>query len=208
MTAYTNFVQDFPSRCMGLLNLAESSARANDREVTLVLLVASAGFVIPFERLRKPTLGKPAHPSGDRETYQEYAKSLEELMDTKFLGSELHREQSTVWQAGSLRSIQGDPDSWPELCQDKTLSKDKKVSNILKGIRNALAHGNIFTKGNPISSIIFVSVNTNNEGEVKGFSFISTSPETFLSFLKAWFTFVKQQNLPQEVVDEVLGLAA
>lgn len=207
LTAYKNFVQDFPNRCMDLLNLAEKQARAQDREVTLVLLVASAGFVIPFERLRPP--GKLDHPIGDRERYPEYSEKLKQLMDSKFRGSELHPEQDTLWKAGNLKCIQGDPDSWPELNKNKTLSSEKTTSNVLKGIRNALAHGNIFTTGNPISSIIFVSVNTNDEGDqITGYSFIKTSPEAFLSFLKAWFTFVKQQKLSQYDVSKVLKDAA
>jgi hypothetical protein len=229
VTAYKNFVQDFPNRCMDLLKLAEEPPRKKDREVTLALMVASAGFVIPFERLRPP--GKIDNPVGDREKYSNYSEKLKNLMDTNFRGSTLHPENVTDWQAGSLKSIQGDPDGWQELSQDKTLVEAKTVGNVLKEIRNALAHGNVFTKGNPISSVVFVSVDTKTsykktEGkehhliiddekiyvtekhEIKGYSFVSMSPESFLNFLKLWFKFVQSQNISQYEVAKELENAA
>lgn len=208
MAEYKNFVQDFPSRCMDLLESFEQQAQAKDREVTLTLLVASAGFVIPFERLKLP--GKLEHPVQDRENYPRHSKALEQLMANKFRGSELHpTERSTNWQAGKLKSVRGSPNTWPELWENKILSEEKTVSNVLKSIRNALAHANIFTIGDPIDKIIFVSVNTNLAGnEITGYSFVSTSPEDFSYFLKAWFTFIGRQDLSQHDVSEALQRVA
>ena len=46
MSAYKDFVVDFPSRCLELLNHFERDAAARDRNVTLLLLVASSAFVL------------------------------------------------------------------------------------------------------------------------------------------------------------------
>jgi hypothetical protein len=205
MTAYKNFVQDFPNRCMDVFKLLEKQAKNNDREVTLALMVASAGFVIPFERLRP--LGEINHPTRDREKFPDYASSLQQLMEAKFIGSELHPKKSN-WFSGKLKSIDGDPDSWPEL-NKKTMPSDKTVGNVLKTIRNALSHGNILTKDNPISQIIFVSVNRNTEEQtISDYSFVSVSPEDFLTFLKCWFRFLENKKISQyEVVAELENAA-
>lgn len=60
MTAYKNFVQDFPTRCKDVLELAESRTNHQVREVTLLLVVASAAIIVPYERLRKD--GQFPHP--------------------------------------------------------------------------------------------------------------------------------------------------
>ena len=207
MTAYKNFVQDFPNRCMDILKMARSKAVTNNREVTLSLMVASAGFVVPFERLRPP--GKLDHPSRDREIFSEHSDRLSDLMDSFFIGSSLHPKSFTEWHSGSLKSIEGALDSWPELAGKKVMPKSKKVGNVLKGMRNALAHGNIYTKGSPIDSIIFVSVNTNDEGtEIKDYSFVSVAPNLFLDFLERWFSFIGQERLSQFEVSKLLANAA
>jgi hypothetical protein len=79
MSNYNNFVQDFPKRCDELLCHFIKPASGRDREVTLMLAVASAGFVIPFERLRQPTDPQRQHPARDRERFEEYsgAKKLD-----------------------------------------------------------------------------------------------------------------------------------
>jgi len=207
MTAYKNFVQDFPNRCLDILKMAKSQAKMKDREVTLSLVIASAGFVIPFERLRPP--GELEHPSGDREKYKKNSENLSKLMGTKFVGSALHPSSRTNWLAGKLKKIEGAPDSWPELTEKKLMSNEKTVGNVLKSIRNALAHGNIYTKGNPIESIIFVGVNTNKQKTIiTGYTYISIKPTEFVDFLTKWFTYINDEELSQFEVKELIDSAA
>ena len=52
MTAYKNFVQDFPTRCCDMLKDYEREALLSGREVTLTLAMAASGLIVPFERLR------------------------------------------------------------------------------------------------------------------------------------------------------------
>lgn len=67
-------------------------------------------------------------------------------------------------------------------------------------IRNALAHGNIFTRGNPeIEQIILLSeraVGTNK------FNFLAVAPADFRLFLKNWLEFLRDLDLPEDVVSE------
>lgn len=200
MTAYENFVSDFPMRCLEVLKIAEKQARLEQREVTLILMVASAGLVIPYERLSD----KKDHPTGDPKKYEKAAEKLDSLLKQKFLSSSLSKGTGK-WKAGRLKSIAGDPDSWDELDPGKNLSSDRKVRSVIDTIRNALAHGNIFTYQNPIERIIFVSKKKKKENR---FSFVSVSPEDFSSFIKSWFEFLKEANIPFEVSDFSFSNAA
>ncbi len=235
MTAYKNFIKDFPERCRDILERYESDALSGGREVTLTLAMAASGFVVPYERLRhkrlrpqegeppypdaasgfvvpyerlrhkrlRPQEGEPPYPDG---IYEQAASQFDDLLKEKFLGSPLWKEEGSSWSFGKLKSAAGGPDSWPEL-QDprkKPLGPCKKVSSILKHLRNALAHGNIFTfpKDDPdkdepdIKLIIFLSQPYMKSPE---FNFLCVSPQDFQKFLKNWFVFTSALNLPEEV---------
>jgi hypothetical protein len=89
MTAYKNFVEDFPRRCRDILDLAGKPALSRGREVTLTLMVASAGLVVPYERL-KPDGGGGGHidhPSGDNKRFADAAAKLRSLLDAPFMSS-------------------------------------------------------------------------------------------------------------------------
>jgi hypothetical protein len=155
MTAYKNFIDDFPYRCRDILNITKRPALHRGREVTLALMVASAGLVVPYERL-KPDIGWGDHPSGDRKTFADAAGKLESLLGELFMSSRLCTEANPTWRVGKLLSVTGDPDSWEGLQTSRPISKDKTVGGILSIIRNALAHGYIWTLRDPIEAIIFV----------------------------------------------------
>ena len=137
MTAYKNFIDDFPCRCRDILNIAKSPALHRGREVTLTLMVASAGLVVAYERLR-PDIGWGDHPSGDRNTFADAAEKLESLLRQPFMSSRLCAETNPTWRVGKLLSVAGDPDSWGGLQKSQPISKDKTFGGILSVIRNAL----------------------------------------------------------------------
>ena len=203
MTGYKNFIDDFPRRCRDILNIAKRPALYRGREITLTLMVASAGFVVPYERLT------PGHPSGDSKRFVGAAEKLQSLLDQAFTSSVLSQQMSSTWYEGKVGSVNGDPDSWDGLRKRKPFSKDKKVSATLKVIRNGLAHGNIFTFGNPIiQEIIFIKKNFNDVGEVRDYSFVYLVPQDFSQFLENWFDFLNDVCIPQEVAFKVLKDAA
>jgi hypothetical protein len=202
MTGYTNFIDDFPRRCRDILNIAKRPALYRGREVTLALMVASAGFIVPYERLQ------PDHPAGDSKRFFGAAAKLKSLLDQSFTSSILFNKMNSAWYDGKVVSVNGDPDSWDGLRKRKPLSADKTVNTTLKLIRNGLAHGNIFTAGNPIEAIVFIKKNFNNDGVVHDYSFIFVTPQEFLQFLENWFDFLNDFGIPQEVACDVLKDAA
>jgi len=207
MSEYTNFVRDFPARCREVLKMAEGPARLRGREVTLLLMAAASAFIVPFERL-KPDEEPHAspHPSGDRERFPEMAEAVSNLLNKPFLASELWQNQNAEsWRVGELASIAGTPDDWPALKNAKPVSSQKKVRSLLKIIRNALAHGNLFTKGgSPVSEVIFVSTQRDKDGNILGYSFLQVSPSDFQQLLIRWIDFLENTGVPQAVAAELI----
>ena len=155
MTAYKNFVDDFPRRCRDILNIAKTPALHRGREVTLTLMVASAGLVVPYERL-KPDIGWGGHPSDDHNTFVDAAGKLKSLLRQPFMSSRLCTEANPSWRIGKLLSVTGDPNSWEGLQKSRPISKDKTVGGLLSVIRNALAHGNIWNFYGILSKRLFL----------------------------------------------------
>lgn len=214
MTAYKNFVEDFPTRCREVLKIAREPALLRGREVTLTLIVASAGLMIPYERL-KPDGGEIDHPSGDNRTFSDAAEQLKSLLDHPFLSSKVWGKPSWTWHSGKVKSVEGAPSSWVGFKGRRPFDdvkhgeEAKTVKNIIGLIRNALAHGNIYTYGDPIEAIIFVKINFGSDRNIiKDYSFISVSPDDFLRFLDYWFDFLGQLKIPQNEVFEALKIAA
>jgi hypothetical protein len=83
------------------------------------------------------------------------------------------------------------------------LGKKKKCTSLLKLMRNALAHGNIFTAGDDISQLVFLS---KPHPGAQAFDVLAVSPEDFRVFLVNWFQFIAQIRMPKGVYEEVLAV--
>ena len=198
MTAYTNFTSDFPGRCLELLDLAHGIASVNGREVTLLLMVASASLLVPYERL-KPDTDYASHPFGDNRRFVEVANKLKDLMAENFVGSVLCPGTASSWRlAKKVQSVDGDLDGWLPKVLFKPLSKERGVSATLTLVRNALAHGNIYSSGNPIKDLIFVKEVTTEQADKSrkrvGFEVLSVNHADFLNFVRAWVTFLNDSK--------------
>jgi len=198
MSNYTNYIKDFPSRCQDILKRYEKQSNLLGREVTLMLAIATSGFIIPLERLKPGS--EHSHPSRDRDKHRDAQKEFDKLWDSKFCGSRIWGKDPGSWKCGILESIEGIPDSWEELNKNpKTISPDKTVRNTFKTMRNALAHGNILTRGNPIDAIIFLSQRCEESSE---YNYISVSPQDFRKFLNNWFNFFGTLTVRDDVIPD------
>ena len=189
MSNYRSIAIDFPSRIADLLTTFEESAVAQGREVTLLLALAASAITVPIERLEK------SHPSHDRSALPELADLITQLKTESFLGSQLWpgTDPKSWCFGGPLQTTEGDPDSWPELLHPESLNSDPTSWQILRHLRNALSHGNIYTRGRPdIRMIVFLS-------------WVSFSD--FRIFMDFWFSVLEPIHLPSCVIPE-LSLAA
>lgn len=187
MSEYMNFIQDFPTRCGEILESYQKRATFQGREVTLMLSIASSGFLVPYERIRAK------HPSGDASRYNKICTEIKSLFNTKFNDSSLLEDASGVWWFGKLASHNGMPDDWPEMRNLQQVSNKEKTREILYHLRNALAHGNIFTMGKKIEKIIFLST---KEQDSPQFYYLAVTPNDFSAFLTNWFKFLGDLQLP------------
>lgn len=219
MSEYRDFVSDFPSRCAELLSSFEQQARHRRREVTLMLCVAAPTIIVPLERLKSPSetndgatkcqrCGAPAsaatkaapsapgHPSRDWERFGEAKSALDDLCGQRFIGSPLWANASAgSWRLGELSEVSGDPDNWTELRETNPLGPNKMVKTVLLHLRNALAHANIFTRGDgEISQVIFLS---KLHQDVEKFSFLAVAPDDFRTFSGAGWSFCGRQRCPR-----------
>jgi hypothetical protein len=218
MSVYKNFIQDFPDRCDKILKEYRSHAEKSGLEATLMLAIASVAIPIPFERLRKPP-GGIKHPSGDKEKHSKASGKLAEICGKKFIQSALWEKAVSSWEIGEVDAREAkkkDPELWD--ASYNSLSGDFKVIEILEHIRNALAHGNIFTSPNgkkQIKRIIFLnrimSAKSLTDNYLKAcllkffrrsrpkftgkYKVLKVSPNDFNDFLINWIQFLSELKL-------------
>jgi len=176
-----------------------------------MLSIATSSIIVPLERLDGPKNGpkgsRPGHPSHDWERFQAAKASLDELLDKPFIGSPLWPKSSGIsWFSDDLADVSHEPDLWKELQKPKPLGSKTKAKTVLWRIRKALAHGNIFTCGQPeIQQIILLSQVA--EGVYK-FCFLAVAPAGFQIFLTNWLGFLRKLPLPAYVVPEIVEVAS
>jgi hypothetical protein len=195
LSNFKNFVKDFPTRCSKLLESFEGKSRLQGREVTFVLSMAGTGLCIPLQRLRWENQGGVVKEREDP-TLSDARAQFDALMRCRFKGSVLCKEDCEAWSYGRLSSTENDPDFWPEIERSSPL-RDESVKTVVLHVRNALAHGNLFTRGEPISQMVFVSKSHCDSDE---YCYLIVSPEKFTDFLHRWFDFVKTLKIPEGVL--------
>lgn len=215
MTMYTNFIQDFPRRCIELLDKHFEQAKASDREVTLMLAIATAAFVIPFERLRPPP---ETHPADDVSKYKAAKQKFNKAVNSHFLLSP-QWGQGKSWEI--IEAVDGvdirekQIDDWARREWRQPLPKNKPANAIFSHLRNALTHGSVFTfpvdtgLSSPpqIETIVLLS-RSYQEQEVEKcgkkatekvlvdkYNILIVSPEDFRVSLTKWVTFLDSLDL-------------
>lgn len=158
MTAYSDWIQDFPSRALDLLDWYIEDAGRNNREVTLLLCVGGLLLSAPYERLRNR--GKVDHSQGDRKDWLigDFDRTMELPFNDVMTRWNLHSE---FWQSGNLRDLDdpSEPDYWKSdegrgLNDESAWAppQDLKLDTVINTMRNALAHGQVITFNSQISN--------------------------------------------------------
>jgi len=180
MSTYRDFIRDFPARCLDVLEYFHPSAQIRDREVTLLIMAATTAFIIPKERLSQ------THLSKDYLEYVELGKDVS--WGRPFLSYNLCASPN-LWLYGYTQNVQSAPDDWEKF---QPIS-NQCGSEILSILRNALAHGNIYTEGRPISSLLFWSnIMDKSRENVIGHKYIKVPVQEFYEFIKRWVAFLNQ----------------
>lgn len=106
MAVYRNFISDFPSRCNEILSDYERKATFRGLEVTTMIAIASAGLIIPYERLKKSD-----HPSGDRSRFKRASERFDGLGRGNFLDDFLEGDSGS-WRYGEIPDDTGMMEQW------------------------------------------------------------------------------------------------
>lgn len=205
MSGYANYVQDFPSRCRQLLQLFDGKARQHGREVTLLLSLTTSALIVPFERLRVDKDGK-THPFADA-NHQRASQQFQELMDQAFLTSRLALglEGPLIYFKQGVEPCDH-PEQWEALrLPTNVLSRTKQCCSLLKLLRNALAHGNVFSAGREINQLVFLSRAYKDSAD---FNVLAMTPNDLRLILCNWIDFLSELKLPSEIQESAdIGLA-
>jgi hypothetical protein len=184
MSSYSDFLaQDFGLRCHELMKRFFPSSQEAEREVTFLLAIAAAGLIIPHERLSQ----RSDQPPLDRKRFALASDALDKLLAKRLIDVVQHQ-----WKGGLLAKAEGSPDGWDELLEPANLEEQTSLSQVVTWLRNALAHGNIFTRPSAphsIKEIVFVCgfPATHRKGKDQPLRFVLVSPDDLREFLELWF---------------------
>lgn len=197
MSAYRNFIQDYPARCRRLLTKYYEDAENNDLEVSLLLNIASSGLIVPYARL-----SDGAHPSGDAARFTKAKQTFDAALTACVCKSDLFTgAEPSSWRIGKSRELRGDPDAW-NLDALKPVTPKKTVTPLVKILRNALAHGNVFSRGRPhITSLVFLSRLCHEKPEL-GYEILVVSPHDLKEFVLAWLSLLANIDIPGQTFIE------
>ena len=197
MTAYRNFTDDFAGRCLEVFNNIPPDLR-EERRVTLLLMIASSAFVLPFELL-KPDTEYSSHPFRENVRQSKAANILKGALDEKFCASQFVKASAGAWRfAKNVSDVSGELDSWLPGVDLKPISRDKLVGSTLTHIRNSIAHGNVHVKGIPnITELILLREQKDHDNKRVGFSILTLPVSDFEYFVKSWISFLKSVNFEE-----------
>lgn len=203
MSNYRDLSVDFPQRCLEVLELATEPATAAGREVTLLYMALSAALLVPLERLG---LG---HPSGERELLGDTAAALASELGKPFRNSAFADPEESGWEIAKLSPDDQRVRGWPEDNVPINPLEKQPASEVLRGIRNSLAHGNSYAVGDPIDALVFISEIRSGgcQRQLEGYRLIRTSPQNLHRLLQRWCGFLGKHHIRQPEAAQLLGAA-
>jgi hypothetical protein len=146
MSLYKNFPIDMPRRVMELDPEFRRIASAADLEVTYLLMKLSAAFLLPYERL-EGTSGAGRDEAQER---QRIRRPLE--LDRRFLKSS-YVSDPQGWLLLNTDDFRMGPRRWTS---ERRPLDQSEVHVVLKVIRHAIAHSNLFFGGESMIQHVYL----------------------------------------------------
>lgn len=199
MSEYSCWVTDFSSRCERLLKLCDHHAKSRDLDVTLLLAIASATIAIPFDRLTVPTTPHiDSYPKGNLDKLRVSIKDIKDESIKEIIGN---LPFGTIENPKRSR-----PEQWNGYLtgdnQDITYPNGKEFLSIIKHMRNALAHGNIYTTGNPIKRIVMLKNVYDHclKQPTDEYEYLSFEVKQFRAVIEYWISMIGNLSLRPDQV--------
>jgi hypothetical protein len=194
------FAVEYPERCLRLLEELEPSARKHELVGSFSILVASSAILIPYERMQS------RHPMHKRARDSDLSRALRSLDKKELFSSAQFWKGSSPgdWRFSRILTEPNDTRGWrdddkrhPMALDAKNTIEDRKAGEVLRVIRNALAHGNIAylnangfeEQGTRVAFIAFLSRYEETEANRKlaeTYRLVVTTEENFLHFIRKW----------------------
>ncbi len=202
MTVPSRFAIEYPKRALELIRRFENEARRRDLMGSFGLLAAAAVLTIPYERM------KASHFLHDEHQDHDLSAQIKKLEKVKFLSAPFWRDEAPgEWQQSRIMGSVDQVDDWkddegrPSLSANANTIKERKAEEVIRVLRNALAHGNIIyldkdgreIAGNRMVYLAFLSryEETKEQREqATTYRVVVTSEDEFLHFVKAWARWV------------------
>jgi hypothetical protein len=182
--------------------MVEPQARKEKLVGSLALLVASAAFTIPYERMKNC---HPMHKVGD----DDLTKALYDLQTCPFLAAPFWAGADPgSWRFSRIMEHANntwrwvDPDAKHPMSGDAANSiENRKAEEVLRVIRNALSHGNVVyldaqgyeQAGNDLEYLGFLSryeEAPDQKALAETYRLVATTQSTFLNFVRAWAVWI------------------
>jgi len=140
---YTEFEKEFPSRCLALLRQHYASAQEADLECTLLLALTASSICAVADRIGLAA-EKTGYPSSTptaprrvvRDRWHRHQEYFREPV-SKLFGT----ASPPFWCEGVYTSKRRDPAEW----EWRAVPDGYRVARLVSLLRNAFAHGNIWT---------------------------------------------------------------
>lgn len=199
------FVVEYPKRCLDLLEALERTARRHERMGSFSLLAAAAVFVIPYERMKSKN---PLHNPTRDTNLSRALKSLENkrLVTAPFWNGNPPR----AWRFSRIVKNVNDTERWedeegrhPVEADANNSFESRKADDVLRVIRNALAHGNIVylnkdgferrdTKLQFLGFLSRYEESPEDRAKLETYRLVTTTEDEFLRFVKLWAKWVSK----------------
>jgi hypothetical protein len=203
------FVAEFPARCLTLLESFEADAARHDLLGTFAIMLASSMLTIPLERLRTQ---HPLHGPN-----QDLAAGLRRISGEKWTDVQAFTDASPAsWR---FARIMGDPNevaAWRDERDIRSMTDEantigrRRADEVLRVLRNALAHGNIVylnedgheVAGARVEWLGFLSryEETAEQREAaETYRLVAAREADFLAFVKAWATLIGRLGIDDDL---------
>lgn len=208
MSLYDDIYNDYPLRCAEVWRELNDAAKAKKRDVTLMLMCAAGGFASPWEHFKikdGASQDQSRHPAFHKYDKAKYKRSLGEMncvldvaVSESSLFKDLHFDKCFYAHAKNMNDVRDLVESHQS--SGPALSV-QPARQIVKLLRNAIAHNNIFAfsgqKSKEISDLGFfgeVVDRKAKEKKVDYYEVIAMPAEDFHTFLTSWFELLQKAS--------------
>jgi len=201
----SRFAIEYPQRCLELLNIFEPLAQERDLFGSFSIMLASSILIVPLERT------KNQHPIR-QEQGRALQAGLRSLERRRWLEADFWAGTDPgEWRFSRIMADPNDVPNWrdergdPSFSDNANTIRRRRVGEVMRVLRNALAHGNIVylseqgqeIQGERVQHLAFLSRYEETEGDqdkAETYRVVTVRETQFLPFVRAWATWVASHD--------------